>query len=185
MDKFLFVIQLFIYGEFSEQVVQAVGKTLCVQKLLNTLGTLILMLFMIENMIKKGKLVPSEVTIKLLQRTMKESGNEKFLIDGFPRNEENHVAFEKIEREDDNIETIRKWFKVFAESTLPVVEYYASKGKVWKIDAGRPLEEVFESVKPIFSPAKEKVGSHLVGSFTVKIWNLKRLNGKTLHVLAV
>ncbi|GLT89282.1 hypothetical protein SLE2022_072710 [Rubroshorea leprosula] len=90
---------------------------------------------MIQNMIKEGKIVPSEVTIKLLQKAMQESGNNKFLIDGFPRNEENRAAFEavtKIEpafvlffncpegemerrllnrnqgREDDNIETIRK-----------------------------------------------------------------------------
>lgn len=51
---------------------------------------------MIQNMIKEGKLVPSEVTVKLLQRAMNESGNDKFLIDGFPRNEENRVAFESV-----------------------------------------------------------------------------------------
>lgn len=47
-------------------------------------------------MIKEGKIVPSEVTIKLLQRAMDESGNDKFLIDGFPRNEENRAAFELV-----------------------------------------------------------------------------------------
>lgn len=36
-------------------------------------------------------------------------------------------------REDDNVETIRKRFKVFLESSLPVVEYYDSKGKVRKV----------------------------------------------------
>lgn len=51
---------------------------------------------MISNMIKEGKIVPSEVTIKLLQRAMQESGNDKFLIDGFPRNEENRAAFELV-----------------------------------------------------------------------------------------
>ncbi|KAJ7961838.1 UMP-CMP kinase [Quillaja saponaria] len=138
---------------------------------------------MIQNMIKEGKIVPSEVTIKLLQQAIQESANDKFLIDGFPRNEENRAAFEnvtKIEpafvlffdcseeemerrllsrdqgREDDNIETIRKRFKVFLESSLPVIEYYNSKGKVRKIDAGRPVEEVFESVQAIFSPKNEK-----------------------------
>jgi len=40
--------------------------------------------------------VPSEVTIKLLQKAMQESGNDKFLIDGFPRNEENRAAFEAV-----------------------------------------------------------------------------------------
>ena len=51
---------------------------------------------MIQNMIKEGKIVPSEVTIKLLQKAMQENGNDKFLIDGFPRNEENRAAFEKV-----------------------------------------------------------------------------------------
>ncbi|XP_030512018.2 UMP-CMP kinase 3-like isoform X3 [Rhodamnia argentea] len=138
---------------------------------------------MIQNMIKEGKIVPSEVTIKLLQKAMQESGNDKFLIDGFPRNEENRAAFEavtKIEpkfvlffdcseeemerrllnrnqgREDDNIETIRKRFKVFLESSLPVIEHYNAKGKVRKIDAGKPVEEVFEDVKIIFTSNSEK-----------------------------
>ncbi|CAN0900428.1 UMP-CMP kinase 3 [Linum grandiflorum] len=138
---------------------------------------------MIQNMIKEGKIVPSEVTIKLLEKAILDNGNDKFLIDGFPRNEENRAAFEavtKIEpqfvlffdcpeeemerrilsrnqgREDDNIETIRKRFKVFLESSLPVVEYYASKGKVKKVDAAKPVAEVFEAVKAIFNPKEEK-----------------------------
>lgn len=138
---------------------------------------------MIQNMIKEGKIVPSEVTIKLLQRAMLENENTKFLIDGFPRNEENRAAFERVTkiepefvlffncseeemerrllnrnqgRDDDNIETIRKRFNVFVESSLPVVEYYSTKGKVHKIDAGKPIDEVFEDVKTIFSSFSEK-----------------------------
>ena len=37
---------------------------------------------------------PAEVTIKLLQDAMLKIGNVKFLIDGFPCNEENRAAFE-------------------------------------------------------------------------------------------
>lgn len=36
-------------------------------------------------------------------------------------------------REDDNVDTIRNRFKVYRESTLPVIEYYKSKGKVHKV----------------------------------------------------
>ncbi|KAK1581260.1 hypothetical protein Q3G72_004338 [Acer saccharum] len=141
---------------------------------------------MIQSMIKEGKIVPSEVTIKLLQKAIQENGNNKFLIDGFPRNEENRAAFEevtKIEpefvlffdcseeemerrllgrnqgREDDNIETIRKRFNVFLESSLPVVQYYESKGKVRKIDAAKPVEEVFEAVKAVFNAKDEKAAA--------------------------
>lgn len=141
---------------------------------------------MIQNMIKEGKIVPSEVTVWLLQRAMEESGNDKFLIDGFPRNDENRVTFESVTgidpefillfdcpeeelerrllgrnqgREDDNIETIRKRFRVYLESTLPVINYYASKGKVRKIDAAKPVEAVFEDVKAVFSSMKDQVAA--------------------------
>ncbi|KAJ8424665.1 hypothetical protein Cgig2_003099 [Carnegiea gigantea] len=132
---------------------------------------------MIQNMIKEGKIVPAAVTIKLLQKAIQGSGNDKFLIDGFPRNEENRAAFESITgivpelvlffdcseeemekrllsrnegREDDNIETIRKRFKVYMESSLPVIHYYSNLGKVRKIDAGKPVDAVFEDVKAVF-----------------------------------
>ena len=51
---------------------------------------------MIQSIIKEGKIVPSEVTVKLLQHAMQESENDKFLIDGFPRNEENRETFESV-----------------------------------------------------------------------------------------
>lgn len=51
---------------------------------------------MILNTIKDGRIAPSEVTIKLIQKEMESSDNKKFLIDGFPRCEENRIAFEQI-----------------------------------------------------------------------------------------
>lgn len=134
---------------------------------------------MIQSMIKEGKIVPSEVTVRLLLKAMLKGGNDKFLIDGFPRNDENRAAFELVtgirpefilffnctEKEmekralgrnqgrlDDNIETIRKRFKVFVDSSLPVISHYESFGKVRKIDADRTRDEVFESVRPLFVP---------------------------------
>ncbi|KVI00561.1 Adenylate kinase [Cynara cardunculus var. scolymus] len=114
---------------------------------------------MIQNMISEGKIVPSEVTIKLLEKAIVENENDKFLIDGFPRNEENRAAFESVGRVDDNIDTIRKRFKVFVESSLSVIDYYNSKGKVRKIDAAKPVGEVFEAVKAVFAPAHDKVAA--------------------------
>lgn len=47
---------------------------------------------LIQSIIDDGKIVPSEITIRLLQRAMdaafQSKGATKFLIDGFPRNEE-------------------------------------------------------------------------------------------------
>lgn len=51
---------------------------------------------MIKNMMSEGTIVPSEITIKLLAKAILGNENDKFLIDGFPRNEENRSAFESI-----------------------------------------------------------------------------------------
>ncbi|KAH9574633.1 hypothetical protein CY35_01G068400 [Sphagnum magellanicum] len=132
---------------------------------------------MIQNTIKEGKIVPSEVTVRLLQKAMEECNSNNFLIDGFPRNEENRAVFEHVTgiepefilffdcpeeemekrilsrnqgREDDNLETIRKRFKVFLDSTVPVVNHYETTGKVRKINATRSVDDVFDMVQPLF-----------------------------------
>lgn len=51
---------------------------------------------MILDTIREGKIVPSEVTVKLILRELESGDNHKFLIDGFPRSEENRIAFEHI-----------------------------------------------------------------------------------------
>ena len=58
-------------------------------------------------------------------------------------------------REDDNIETIRKRFNVYMESSLPVIQYYDTLGKVRRIDAAKPVDAVFEDVKVIFEKVAE------------------------------
>ncbi|XP_053549482.1 UMP-CMP kinase [Bombina bombina] len=55
---------------------------------------------LIETYIKDGKIVPVEITISLLQRAMEQtmatgSNKNKFLIDGFPRNEDNLLGWNK------------------------------------------------------------------------------------------
>ncbi|OMO75785.1 Adenylate kinase [Corchorus olitorius] len=104
---------------------------------------------MIQDLKKEGKLVPSDVVVKLLQQAMQRSNNKKFLIDGFPRNEENRVLAENVGRVDDNIDTIKKRLKVYAESTLPVIDYYCTNGKVRKIDGEKSIDEVFQEVKGV------------------------------------
>ncbi|RVW37718.1 UMP-CMP kinase 3 [Vitis vinifera] len=61
---------------------------------------------MIQDYKKEGKIVPSEVTVKLLQQAMQGSTNNKFLIDGFPCNEENRTAFENIIDAERSIEEV-------------------------------------------------------------------------------
>lgn len=136
---------------------------------------------MVADMIKNGQIVPSHVTVSLLEGAMKkhwkEQGKKAFLIDGFPRNEENRSSFEKQTgmtpkfilffdcseevmqerllsrqegRTDDNIETIRKRFGVFKGSSMPVVDYYAKQGKVATISAEKSPEDVYKDVREAY-----------------------------------
>jgi UMP-CMP kinase len=51
---------------------------------------------MIQKMIEDGNIVPSEVTVRLLHKAMATSKSDKFLIDGFPRSDENRAVFELV-----------------------------------------------------------------------------------------
>ena len=50
-------------------------------------------------------------------------------------------------RADDNVESIKKRFKTFVETSMPVVEYFQKENKVVKIEAVKGPDEIFEEVK--------------------------------------
>ncbi|KAG2564640.1 UMP-CMP kinase 2-like [Panicum virgatum] len=133
---------------------------------------------LILDTIKEGRIVPSEITVELIRKAMETSNANKVLIDGFPRCEENRIAFERIVgrepdvvvffdcpedemvkrllgrnqgRVDDNIETIKKRLKVFESLNIPVIDYYSSRGKVRKINATGTADEIFDAVHKLFS----------------------------------
>ncbi|CAM0908112.1 unnamed protein product [Alopecurus aequalis] len=128
--------------------------------------------------IREGRIVPSEITVELIRKAIESSTAKRVLIDGFPRCEENRIAFEKLTgtepdlviffdcpedlmvkrllgrnqgRVDDNIETIKKRLKVFESLNMPVVDYYSSRGKAHKINATGTADEIFEEVRKLFS----------------------------------
>ena len=53
-------------------------------------------------------------------------------------------------RTDDNIETIRKRFRVFIEQSMPVVQYYEKEGKVARLAADRDPEDIYKEVRRAF-----------------------------------
>ena len=55
---------------------------------------------LIESCMKNGLIVPVEITIALLGKAMERIGAKKFLIDGFPRNEDNLDGWEREMTED-------------------------------------------------------------------------------------
>ncbi|KAJ3337957.1 hypothetical protein HDU93_000281 [Gonapodya sp. JEL0774] len=127
---------------------------------------------LIDTYIKEGQVVPMEITIGLLRRAMAESvasasasastgtstPTPRFLIDGFPRAQDQADAFEAgvapcravlyfqcteaematrlLERgrtsgrADDKGEVLGKRFATFTKTSYPVIENYAKKGKV-------------------------------------------------------
>lgn len=51
---------------------------------------------MINTYIQEGKIVPAEVTVRLLRDAMESSNSDKFLVDGFPRDMENLACWNTI-----------------------------------------------------------------------------------------
>lgn len=110
-----------------------------------------------------------------LRDEIKKTGTKRFLIDGFPRQMDQALKFEQdvcpsklvlffdtseevmLERllkraetsgrEDDNIESIKKRFRTFVETSMPVVEYFEKLGKVVKVDSSKSVDEVYQEVK--------------------------------------
>jgi UMP-CMP kinase len=101
--------------------------------------------------------------------------SKKFLIDGFPRKMDQALKIEEVVcparlvlfydcpedemerrlmergktsgRADDNAESIRKRFRTFIETSMPVVDYYEKEGRVVKIDATPTPESVFQTTQ--------------------------------------
>ncbi|KAI8928546.1 adenylate kinase-domain-containing protein [Entophlyctis helioformis] len=133
---------------------------------------------LINTYIKEGKIVPMEVTIALLHAAMKQSGAKRFLVDGFPRQMDQALKFEELiceskfvlyfecpeeemlrrllkrgetsGRVDDNIESIRKRFQTFRDTSYPVIEHYAKLGKVKQVSCLKPIDKVYGETRDIF-----------------------------------
>jgi len=120
-------------------------------------------------------------------KTIKTENINRFLIDGFPRKMDQALKFEEVVvpskftlffdcpesvmqerllnrgktsgRSDDNIESIKKRFKVFEEQSMPVVNYFEGLNKVVKISSIPPPEEVHKQVQASFVDRGFKLGS--------------------------
>uniref|UniRef100_A0AAY4BCG3 UMP/CMP kinase n=1 Tax=Denticeps clupeoides TaxID=299321 RepID=A0AAY4BCG3_9TELE len=118
---------------------------------------------LIDTYIKEGKIVPVEITINLLR---KDEDKFRFLIDGFPRNQDNLQGWTAVMegkvcidrclergkssgRSDDNRESLEKRLRTYLQSTRPIIELYGEQGKVRTIDASRTVDEVFADVRTI------------------------------------
>jgi len=106
-----------------------------------------------------------------------EGAKGRFLIDGFPRKMDQALEFDRTVcesslvlfytttedvmlsrllergktsgREDDNVESIKKRFRTYANETMPVIEHYASLNRVAKIDSSPSVDEVYANSKEV------------------------------------
>lgn len=103
------------------------------------------------------------------------NGKTKFLVDGFPRKMDQALTFEEqivpskftlffdcpervmLERlmergktsgrDDDNIESIKKRFRTFVDTSMPVVDYFEQQSKVVKLSCDHSVDDVYKQVQ--------------------------------------
>jgi adenylate kinase len=122
-----------------------------------------------------GRLVPDGLVVAMVQERIRES--PRFLLDGFPRTlaqahalaevllverrrltaavfveAPDEIVIERIAgrdegRDDDNAATVRRRLEVFHQSTAPVIAYYEALGLLDRIDAARPIGEVYADTR--------------------------------------
>jgi adenylate kinase len=132
--------------------------------------------------ISSGALVPDELVVAMVQERI--AGNPRFVLDGFPRTlaqahaldavlEEtgreltavvfidapdetviDRIAGRADGRDDDDVETVRRRLELFHRSTAPVIGYYAQRGLLHRIDASRPISEVYEEARELLGSLK-------------------------------
>lgn len=122
----------------------------------------------IENVLKSGKLVSTDITLRLLVSAMnKKTSATCFLIDGFPRTLEQVFQFESMitkcsfvlyydacekvlenrlnlrQRIDDNSEAIRTRLSAFRSHSKDIIEFYKHEDRLISINCEKPVNEVF------------------------------------------
>jgi UMP-CMP kinase len=79
-------------------------------------------------------------------------------------------------RSDDNIETAKKRFSTYKEATMPVIDYYESKGKLIRIGGDQNREKVFFDMKAAVVPFIEKeiltLTATLLDAISNKDWDV-------------
>lgn len=132
--------------------------------------------------LKRGEIVPQEITIGLLKREIERQDKPLYIIDGFPRQVDQAETFVKtvvdpkaiifldapddilVERimkraqtsgrSDDNPESVRLRLKVFHEKSYPVVDYFGAKSH--RINSSRTPDEVFVDIRKVLDEVIKK-----------------------------
>uniref|UniRef100_A0A5S6QDS0 UMP-CMP kinase n=1 Tax=Trichuris muris TaxID=70415 RepID=A0A5S6QDS0_TRIMR len=136
---------------------------------------------LIEHHIREGTIVPVEITCRLLEKAMQRAdGVAGYVIDGFPRNQDNlegwnrhmsdrvNVQFVLFMdcpteicvnrclnrgqgRTDDNKESLAKRIETYRKNTLPIIKYFESMNLVRQVNAACDPDQTFKQVERAFS----------------------------------
>jgi UMP-CMP kinase len=131
----------------------------------------------IRHLVQTGQLIPSDTMTSLIRQAMMQyhdPENTTFILDGFPRNMEMALLFEKIvgpcffvlhfecpedvlikrmsdrNREDDTPQAIKRRIASYNNATKNVLEYYTLQGKVRTIDTSKDIQSIFQEISPLF-----------------------------------
>ena len=137
----------------------------------------------LQELMSKGVFVPTDIVLDLIRERMnkaKEEGSTRtgFLIDGYPRELDQGILFEKnvcpvdliiffevanetlkkrllgraavSHRADDNEETIKKRIEIFNVKNGEIIEHY--KDKVTTINAEGSVDDIFAEVTKVLDP---------------------------------
>ncbi|PWN51605.1 putative URA6-uridine-monophosphate kinase [Violaceomyces palustris] len=113
-------------------------------------------------------------------------GKGRFLIDGFPRKMDQALKFDETVcpsrfvlflhcteevmlqrllkrgetsgRTDDNVESIKKRFQTFVETSMPVVDHYRKQDRVVEVDSVASKEQVYSEIRKAVDLTFEKLG---------------------------
>ena len=112
--------------------------------------------------------MPDDIILKIIRNYIE--GRDSFILDGFPRTinqakglegitEIDKVVYidvpdEEVKRRllnrgrmDDKPEVIENRLKVYKEQTLPLIDYYESKGILVRIDGVGSIDEITERIE--------------------------------------
>jgi adenylate kinase len=124
-----------------------------------------------------GRLVPDDLVVAMVQERIEVTG--RFLLDGFPRtlaqadaleqvlrlthreltaavfiDAPDEIVLERIAgradgRDDDDRATVRRRLEQYHRNTAPVLDHYARLGLLHRIDASRPIRDVYEEARAL------------------------------------
>ncbi|MFQ5455938.1 MAG: adenylate kinase [Nitrospirota bacterium] len=100
-----------------------------------------------------------EIIRRLTKRRKCSSCNSLFNIEFHPPQKDgicDNCGGALTQRDDDKEETIKRRLIVYKEETEPLIEYYAKKGLLAKVDSNGEIEDVYSRLKEVLEDSQDR-----------------------------